>query len=168
MQLKRAIGSFAGVLNDGLHGQDRSGANVKRHLIEAGAQLDLFFVGVPDASPKVIPIARGKADVFRVHHFCRDWGDKKIATEEKITIVAVKLLRLRIFEEKRPHQRNAGACSFFGYGIKIRKQAVAEFNVFAANGFVLRAVNPGLLIGGAFRGVVPVNGIERAHFKPAR
>src|SRR5437763_13960660 len=106
MQRKSAIGSFAGLLNDGLHGQDRSGANVKRHLIEAGAQLDLFFVGVSDASSKVIPIARGKADVFCVHHFCRDWGDKKIATEENITIVAVKLLRLRVFEGMRPQQSN--------------------------------------------------------------
>ena len=141
-QLKRAVGSFTSVLHDRLHRENRSGANVKRQLIEARAQLNFLVMRVLDTSPKVVPIAWGKADVFGVHHFCRDWGDKKIAAEEKITIVAVKLLRLRIFEKQRSHQGNAGACGFFSYGIKVRKQAVAEFNEFAANGFVLRAVNP--------------------------
>src|SRR5690349_21896418 len=95
MQLERAVRSFARVLNNRLHGHDRSSAHVKRHFIKARVQLDFFVARVPDASPKVIPIAGGKRDIFGVQHFGGHGSDKKIAAEEKIAIVPVKFLSLR-------------------------------------------------------------------------
>src|SRR5437588_1607302 len=125
-------------------------------------------MSMPRATPKVIPIARWKSHLFSVQHFRSHGSNKQIAAEQKIAVVTVKLRGLRIFKEKRTHHRNTGSRGLLDGRIKVWHQAVAQLDVFPANGFMFRAVNPRFLIGGALGSVVAINRIERADFEPAR
>src|SRR6185369_4266316 len=71
-----------------------------------------------------------------------------------------------MFEEEGTHQRNASTRSFLHRSVDIRKQAIAGFDVAAANGFMLGAMNPGLLIARTEGGVIAVDGEERSKLEP--
>ena len=119
------------------------------------------------SGPEVVPVAGRKKDVFGIDHFCGDRSDKQVTAEEKIAIITVKSSCLRILEEERAHQGDASASGFLDGRVKVQHQTVAQLDVFLANRFVFRAVNPRLLIGSAFRRVVAIDRIERADFEPA-
>ncbi len=86
--------------------------------------------------------------------------------KQEFAVVAKKFRRLWILEKQRAHQGNSGPRHFFDCGVNVGQQAVALFNEVFADRGVLRAVYPGFLVRGAFRGVVAVDGIECAGFDP--
>ena len=73
---------------------------------------------------------------------------------------------VRELEEERANHGYAGARGFFGDGVEVGKQAIAGVDELARDSFVVGAVDPGFVVGGALGGVVAVDGLEGCEFKP--
>ena len=69
-------------------------------------------------------------------------------------------------EEEWTHDGQAGARRLFGDGVEVGHQAIALFDVAAADGFVLGTVDPRLVIARAFGGVVAVDGLKGGELEP--
>src|SRR6266849_1903286 len=110
---------------------------------------------------------RRKAHVVSVDRFDHLWGDEQVGPKEKLLVVPIQVLGLRKLEEDGPHEGNSRRRSFLRDRVNIRHKLVAQLNVTLANGFVLRSVDPGLLVGATFRGVVAINRVECTKLDPA-
>ena len=97
-----AIRFLVGALHDGLHGNNRSGADVKRRFRERWMQRDLVLAQLYFRAWNV-PIAQ-QMNVLCVNLFCDDGRDEKITAEEEFVVLAVEPLRIGIFEKDRLHE----------------------------------------------------------------
>src|SRR6267154_678880 len=167
-QLERPGGLLAGALRHRLHGNNGAGANVEGHFVERGMQGDLVCAGEFLRSPIVVPFAGRELHFLGVDHFTDYRRDEEIAAKKKIAIVAVKAFLLRVIEKDGAHERQTSVRAGFDAGVNIGEQLVAQLDVTTADGFLLRAMDPGLLIGGSLSGVVTIDGVESTNFKPAR
>ncbi len=113
-------------------------------------------------------MARGQFDLVGVQHFHHLGRHQEIASEKELALLAVEFLGLGVFHKDGAHQGDARARGLFHAPVDVGHQLIAQLDVAAADGFVLGPVHPGLLIGGAFRRMVAVNGVERAQFNPPR
>src|SRR5207244_11804456 len=70
---------------------------------------------------------------------------------EETVRTGLPLERPLFLEKQRPFQRQTSPHGLFHAGVDVRQKPVAQFDVAAANGFLLRAVYPGLLVSGALQ-----------------
>src|SRR5882672_305080 len=118
-KLQRSARNLFRELYQLLHRHNRSGANVKRHLIQRRLQNTLILTAVLFRRPVVVPITRRQANHLRVHHLCRHRRHKQVSPEKKIVIVSCNSIRFRIFQKERPHQRNARPAHLFDACINV-------------------------------------------------
>ena len=98
-------------------------------------------------------------------------GDEEVGAEEEfaggVVVEGVAIGGgLGEFEEEGSHDGEAGAGGLFGGGVEVGHEAVALFDVAAADGEVFWAIDPGFVCTGAFGGVVAVDGLEGGDFDP--
>src|SRR6267154_3941559 len=72
------------------------------------------------------------------------------------------------FQEKRANYWQSSTRQLLRSGIKIGHQFVSLFDVASTDGFLLRAMDPYLLVGRDVAGMITIDRLEGAKFEPLR
>ena len=108
-----------------------------------------------------------RSDLFRR----RVGSHEKVGAKEKFTTsIEIEWMpiggRVREFKKERAHDGQAGARHLFCNRIEIGHEAITLFDVAAADGELLGAVDPRLVRSSSFGCMVAIDGLERGEFKP--
>src|ERR1035437_5117011 len=111
-----------------------------------------------EASPEVVPLMiLRKRDGIVVERLSeRGWSDQQAGAKQKLRVEMIEAggEKFGELEEYRTHDGQPGARGFVGERVEIGQEAVASFEVAAANGFLLGAIGPDFVRQRAFGGVI--------------
>src|SRR5258708_1147402 len=192
-KFQRPGGGFIGALDEWLERQDASSPDRHRQGVEyrmdSGRRGEAGSRGCGDnindrrcrrrsgslePSPEVVPLTFWERYGVVIGGLSEwRWSDQQAGSQEELRIETIELRGrwcedLWKLEEHGTHDRNAGTRGFIGKRVDVRQQTIAGFDVAAANGFLLRAVDPDFVRQRALLGVIAIEGIEGCNLNPSR